>query len=406
MGIHFSTGQLLSLTAVLLLAFAASLGMAFNIDAIALAYAASNASAGLVASAEMGAIATGVLTFARFATRWPTQRIYVIAITLIGVGNAASIFAPDLMTLLVLRIPTGLALGAVSATSMATASRSATPEATFGVINAAVGAMGMGIAYVLPRAIGWGEPMTALVDGRFTFDQLDGLYVVYLVCGVAAYLFVRGVPSVHRGDGNGPVAARAAPGMMGWVALVAVGFMFFGHGSLGIFLVRAARELGMTPETIGWVFMAGAVFGIAVPLAAGYIGTRMKAFLPLVVIVCLLLVACFIVATTRSVVAFSLAVPLFGSLPMAFLPILLGVLSRYDPSGTLAGAHAAFVLLGGALAPFAGGYVRDHAENYAMNGWFACVCIAVAFVILLPIIRADGAASRHRSESPLPTASH
>ncbi len=405
MSIHFSTRQILSLTAVLLLAFAASLGMAFNIDAIALAYDASNASAGLVASAELFSIAVGVLVFARFASRWPTQRIYVIAIALILSGNAASMFVPDLMSLLVLRIPTGLALGVVSATCMATAARSATPESTFGIINAAVGAMGVGIAYVLPRAIGWGEPMSAAFDGRLNFDELDGLYLVYVVCGLAAFFFVRGAPSVHA-DANAPAATKVAPGMRGWIALFAIGFMFFGHGALGIFLVRAARELDMSSETIGWVFMVGAVFGIVVPLAAGFIGSRTKPFLPLIVIVGLLLAACYVVATTQSVVAFSVAVPLFGSLPMAFLPIMLGVLSRYDPSGTLAGAHAAFVLTGGALAPFAGGYVRDMAENYAMNGYFACVCITIAFVILLPIIRADGAASRHQSESPQPIPGH
>lgn len=405
MGVQFTTGQLLSLTAVLLLAFAAALGMAFNIDAIAMAYQATNAEAGLVASAEMGAIATGVLSFARFAGRWPTRRIYIVAITCILAGNIVSMFAPDLMTLLVIRIPTGLALGAVSATSMAAASKSATPEATFGVINAAVGAMGMVIAYVLPRAINWGEPLSVLSGGTFRFDQLDGLYVVYIVCGFAAYLFVRGVPSVHQ-DSSGPVVERVAPGAFGWVVLAAVGFMFFGHGSLGIFLVRAARELGLSGETIGYVFMAGAVFGIVVPLAAGYIGARMRPLLPLTVIIVVLLIACFTVATTTTPLTFYLAVPLFGALPMAFLPILLGVLSRYDQSGTLAGAHAAFVLMGGAIAPFAGGWVRDQAENYALNGYFACGCILIAFLVMLPLIRADGDASRLRSGSPLPTASH
>jgi MFS family permease len=405
MGIHFSTWQLLSLTAVLLLAFSAALGMAFNIDAIALAYDASNSSAGLVASAELAAIATGVLTFARFATRWPTRRVYVVAITLILLGNIASMFATGVISLLILRIPTGLALGVVSATSMATASRSATPESTFGVINAAVGVMGIIIAYILPRAINWHEPLTRMTGNGWTFDELDGLYIVYVVFGVLAYLFLRGVPSVHH-DGSTPVAAKVAPGAMGWVTLFALGFLFFGHGSLGIFLVRVARELGLSGEVIGYVFMVGAVFGVAVPLIAGMVGVRMKPLVPMVVIVLLLLAACFTVATTTTAIPFYIAVPLFGSLPMAIMPILLGVLSRYDPSGTLAGAHAAFVLLGGAIAPFAGGYVRDHADSFATNGYFACICIALGFLLMLPIIRNDGASARHRGGSPAPISSH
>ncbi len=403
MGIRFSVWQLTALTAVLLLAFAASLGMAFNVDAITRAYDATNSSAGLVASAELGAIAIGVLTFARFSNRWPTQRIYVTGISLILVGNLVSMLASDVFSLLLIRIPTGLALGAVSATIMATAARSSEPETTFGVINSAVGAMGMFMAYVLPRAMNWNVDLNALSGSSgWTYDELDGLYIVYLACGLLAFAFVRGVPSVHD-DGKQSAVTRQSPGRIGWIALGALGFMFFGHGSLGIFLVRVGRELGLSGATIGYVFMAGAVVGIAAPLLAGYIGARMRPMVPMVVIVCALLVACFTVASTTTVWPFYIAAPLFGALPTALLPILLGVLSRFDASGTLAGAHAAFVLVGGAVAPFAGGYVRDLGDNYLLNGYFACACIAIGFVFMLPVLRFDGAASRHRSGSPQPS---
>ncbi len=403
MGIQFSAWQLTALTAVLLLAFAASLGMAFNVDAIALAYGTTNSAAGLVASAELGAIATGVLTFARFAGRWPTQRIYTFGIALILAGNLLSMLASDVFSLLLMRIPTGLALGAVSATSMATAARSSAPEATFGVINSAVGAMGMFMAYVLPRALNWHVELNAQSGSNgWTWDELDGLYLVYVVCGLLAFVFVRGVPSVHDTSQKSAVT-RQSPGRIGWIALLALGFMFFGHGSLGIFLVRVGRELGLSGTTIGYVFMVGALVGIAAPLTAGFIGARMRPMVPMIVIVSALLIACFTVASTTTAWPFYIAAPLFGALPTALLPILLGVLSRFDSTGTLAGAHAAFVLLGGAVAPFAGGYVRDLGDSFLLNGYFACACIAIGFVFMLPVLRFDGAASRHRSGSPQPS---
>jgi len=406
MGIQFSAWQLTALTAVLLLAFAASLGMAFNVDAIALAYGTTNSAAGLVASAELGAIATGVLTFARFAGRWPTQRIYVFGISLILVGNLMSMLASDVFSLLLMRIPTGLALGAVSATSMATAARSSSPEATFGVINSAVGAMGMFMAYVLPRALNWHVELNARSGSSgWTYDELDGLYIVYIVCGLLAFLFVRGVPSVHD-NSQRSASTKQSPGRIGWIALWALGFMFFGHGTLGIFLVRVGRELGLSGTTIGYVFMVGALVGITAPLVAGFIGARMRPLVPMIVIVSGLLIACFVVASTTTAWPFYIAAPLFGALPTALLPILLGVLSRFDTTGTLAGAHAAFVLLGGALAPFAGGYVRDLGDSFLLNGYFACACIAIGFVFMLPVLRFDGAAARHRSGSPQPSPTH
>ena len=60
MTLRFTALELGSLTGVVLLAFAASIGMAFNIDAIALSFGASNAEAGLVASAELAAVSVGI----------------------------------------------------------------------------------------------------------------------------------------------------------------------------------------------------------------------------------------------------------------------------------------------------------------------------------------------------------
>ena len=78
--IRLSTRELFSLTGVLLLAFSASLGMPFNIDAIALSFGVTNTTAGLVASVEMAAIAAGNLTFARLSSRLSAQRIYITGV--------------------------------------------------------------------------------------------------------------------------------------------------------------------------------------------------------------------------------------------------------------------------------------------------------------------------------------
>ena len=124
--------QLVALTGVMLLAFAASLGMAFNIDAIALSFEVNNTLAGLVASVEMAAIAAGNLTFARLAPRMNVWRIYLVAVlTVVGL-NLASVLAPDTSWLIACRAPAGFALGAVVATVMGTAGRSSKPESTFG----------------------------------------------------------------------------------------------------------------------------------------------------------------------------------------------------------------------------------------------------------------------------------
>ena len=151
--IHFTTAQLVSLTAVLLLAFAASLGMAFNVDAVVLSFSATNFQAGLVASTELSGIAAGNLLLGRLASRLNAHRVYLLGALAIAGFNFLSLFTNSVWELLALRAPAGFALGAVLSTVMATAARSATPELTFGVINSLVGVMGLTLAFVLPRAL-------------------------------------------------------------------------------------------------------------------------------------------------------------------------------------------------------------------------------------------------------------
>ncbi len=383
--IAFTPGQSVSLTAVLLLAFAASLGMAFNVDAIVLSFAATNFQAGLVASTEMGAIAAGNLLLARLAPRLHAHRVYVLGTLAIVLFNLLSLFTESVWELLVLRAPAGFALGAVVSTVMATAARSATPELTFGVINSLVGVMGLALAFLLPRALHAHVLANDLSPGFLAWNELDGLYAVYVVCSLLALAFIRGTPVLKPLPAPDPNVQPPSKGI-GWLALFGIGLIFFGHGTLGLFLVRVGRAVLLEAEIIGYVMMAGAVVGILCPLLAGYIGSRTAPGLPVLVIVSILLATGLALSGADSTLVFFLATPLFAALPTALMPIMLGVLSRFDPTGALAGSHPAFVLIGGAVAPFAGGAISDAAGGFAANGWFAAGCFVVGLLLCRPVM--------------------
>ena len=382
--IEFTPVQVVTLTAVMLLAFAASLGMPFNVDAIALSFSTSNFDAGKVASTELAAIAAGNLIFARLASKMDPHRVYLFgALAIVGL-NTASLFATDIGDLLLLRAPAGFALGAVVSTVMATAARSATPELTFGVINSMVGVMGMGLALVLPRALNAHEFANAhLSIGGVVWNELDGLFAVYVLCSLAALPFIRFTPgqspaSLQQGGG--------APKGIGWLALFGLGIIFHGHGTLALFLVKIGREVPLDAEVVGYVMMAGAFIGIIAPLVAGYVGSRVKPLAPLLILTGLLTLSGLALSNLSGPMAFILATPVFAVLPTAFMPIMLGVLARLDPSGALAGSHPAFVLLGGALAPFVGGFISDAAGGFGANGGFAVFCFAVGLGLCWPVL--------------------
>lgn len=166
--------QVTSLSLVLLLSFAASLGMAFNLDAIVVSFNTTDTVAGLVASAEMGSIAAGTLLIIRLSGRIDPHRVFFAGAVTIVAFNVVSVIAPDVLWLGLSRLPAGFALGAVSATVMQTAGRSHRPEMTFGLITASIGVMGMFIAFVLPRALN----MRLVLPAVHQWSQLDGLYIV------------------------------------------------------------------------------------------------------------------------------------------------------------------------------------------------------------------------------------
>ncbi len=367
--IRFTPMQVAMLTAMLLLAFAASLGMPYNVDAIARSFAATNFQVGVVTSTEMVAIAVGNLLFARLAARLNPHRVYLFGILAIVGLNTASLFATGLVDLALMRVPAGFALGAVVSTVMATAARSASPEMTFGIINSMVGVMGMALAYVLPRALGAHVLANEhLAFGSTVWNELDGLFAVYVLCSLGALLFIRYTPS------QAPIAAShrgAAPKGAGWLALLGLGLIFHGHGVLGMFLFRIGRDVPLATETVGYVLMAGALVTIGLPLLSGYIGSRFKPLLPLLIMTLLMTIFGLALSNIEDSLAYILATPLFAALPIAYMPIMMGVLARLDPSGTLVGSHPAFVLIGGALAPLVGGMVSDAANGFAANGWVA-----------------------------------
>ena len=371
--ITLTARQVIALTALMILAFSGSLGMPFNIDAIATSFGIGNSGAGLVVSVEMAAIAAGTLLIGVVASQAPARHIYAVCLSLIVSLNLLSMFVTNVTLLAVVRVPEGLALGAVVATVMATAARSNRPESTFGIINASVGAMGIVIGFVLPRAL-------HLPDVLPLRTPLAGLYLVYAVFSASAVVLLRVVPVAP------PVAiAAGAEGLRfpprRWLGLLGVGLLFFGHGLLGIFLVNLGRAIGMSAEVIGYALMIGAVMGVAAPLLAGQFGTRVPALWWVTSLSVLIVGVAFLLASAKSASAFFVAAPLYGVLPMALLPVFLGALARVETTGRLASAHPAFILAGGAIAPFVGGALSD-AGGYLANASGVVTCVVLGTALM------------------------
>jgi MFS family permease len=380
---------LVALTAMLLLAFAAAIAMPFNISAIVGSFAASNTLAGLVATVEMGCIAASSLLFSQLASRVNPRAVYAGGICTILAMNALTIVAPGVESLILIRGVAGFGAGAVAATVMATAGRSRTPEKTFGVINSFVGVMGMIMAQVLPQALKLGS-----IEPAWGLRESDGLFFVYVIASLIALGFIRMVPVPPRRVVGTADPLPAVLPASGWLALSGLGIIFFGHGTLSMYIVEVGFEVGLTAQAIGNTFAVASLIGILAPLVAGHLGSRYAATLPVYTILGAVLLFGLLLAHATTPLGFFVFAPLYAMTPIAMMPIALGALARLDPSGRLTGAHPAFVTLGAAAAPLTGGAIRDMAGDFTATGWFVACCIVIGGTLLF---RAIGQADRLRS---------
>lgn len=392
--IEIRGARLLALTALMLLSFSALIAMPFNISGIVGSFDISNAAAGLVATVEMASVALSSLLFSQLAPRLKPRTVYTVALSVIVIMNLATILAPGVGVLYVTRACAGVAAGAVVATVMSIAGRSTTPETTFGVINSCVGVMGMMLALLLPQAL-----KLHAISGEVAMRPADGLYLVYLGFGLLAMIFIRLAPAPPPIAAARPDAPPASPlPLHGWLALLGLGILFFGHALLAVFIVEVGLGVPLTAEVIGVVFLFGSAFGVVAPLAAGWLGTRFRAAIPVTVILVAIVVFGLLLASASTPLQFYVAGPFYAMMPIALMPFTLGALSRVDPTGRLAGAHPAFVMLGGAAAPLSGGAIRDFSGDFIANGWGMVICVVIgAALISRTVLSSD----RLRSVAPV-----
>ena len=121
----------------------------------------------------------------------------------------------------------------------------------------------------------------------------------------------------------------------------------------------------------------------------GTFGARMRATLPAILFVGLMVLLAYPIGTAATPLTLFLVLPVFAAIPIAWLPVFLGALVRLDPSGRFAAANPAFVTMGGALAPMITGFIADRAGFPVLGIFTACAILVGLALYLLTCVKAD-----------------
>ena len=360
----------------------APLGMPFNIGAIIDAFGVSKAAAGTTATFELFAISIASLLTARFSDRLPARRMLVATLLLAALFNASTIFAGSIEAVVASRFFAGIVEGAGMSTIISIAARSSRPVLAFGLINASVG--------------GFIIPLSQAIHIPITQFGVDGAYGLYLALNLVGLLFVPLLPrpqaASNAEDDQAPQAqspATTLPAYYGWVGLVGLFVIFFSHGGMLLFSERIALGVGMQLAEYSNLLTVGGVLTVAGSLLVGTFGARMRATLPAILFVGLMVLLAYPIGTAATPLTLFLVLPVFAAIPIAWLPVFLGALVRLDPSGRFAAANPAFVTMGGALAPMITGFIADRAGFPVLGIFTACAILVGLALCLLTCVKAD-----------------
>ena len=358
----------LGLIGLLLSAFSAPFTMAFLIGAVADEFVNSTrGEIGTIATLELFSISIVSIIISRNTHRINRRLVFICAAIIIAIGHSLTIYAPDLNTVFIARIISGIGSGAIVATIMATIAKAQNAQMTFALLNSGVGAAGVILSLVIPRII--------------ATNGMDGAYFVHLIFSLLAFLFIL-LLSFEKDSAEESTTFKPYKGKHGWIAMFGVAFAFFAHGGLLTFSERIGADLSISVISMGNVFAVGGLLTIVGPLIAGIIGGKFGSMKPSILFLALMVIVSFFVANAWSSSIFFIFVPIFGLLPIMWTPFFLGGMANLDPSGRIAAAHPAFVTMGGAIGPMIMGYISDYG-GFSLVGWVAMLTILISIPMVV-----------------------
>jgi predicted MFS family arabinose efflux permease len=329
---------------------------------------------GLVASLELGCLAAVSIAWATLSRSGLRVSWLGIAIGASIAGNLGSSFAPDISTLIAMRVLVGLSYGLVLAEITRRAAQMPNSHRVFAMQQ-------LGLVMFVVVFFSTSPAAIAALGSASVFLYTAVLGALALVSLIwLPKSSVAAAPVVPDSAGAVPIRTTASGGIA--LALIAVALIFMAQGSVWTYITSAAKKSGLGLEGLGMVLAIGALFNLISPLAAERVGLRLGRAKPLVFGHIGLALSVIFVAVGANVPLFSIGAVGLSFFLLFLVPFALGTLADLDKSGRSASAGPAFFTIGGAIAPALGGAIITTA-GFVTLGILAALTVAVAMILAL-----------------------
>ncbi len=333
----------------------------------------SNTAAGAVGTAQLMATALAALALTARAGRPGRALLARWGLAAAAVGFAASMVAPDGLTLGLTNVVAGLGLGVVGAMALAGLPSTADPDRNTAVV-------------ILVNVLGVAAMVAAIPLVDVLFGQGSGFVLIAVVCLAAMPLMGRlpDAPAIgtdtHIGIADLP---HKVPG-----ALLAAGTALFAAADIGLWSyaqIIGEKHANLEGTALIVVLALGVVTGLVGVVAAAMTAGRWRRTYPLVGFLLVGAVAKFLIAVTTSPIVFAVCIALWNATYPAIVVLLLTICSTLDLRGRWNAAVGGALGLGTAIGPLIAGAALDVGYLTLALVMLAITMVAVALLTLVAV---------------------
>lgn len=334
----------------------------------------SSVQAGVLATVEFVAITAASLGISPFINVLPRKCVALTGTAIAVIANLMCIGVNPLgyETVIALRALAGVGCGLALATGNATVANARDPERMAAQMAALFVAMMIAAFLVIPWASAtWGY--------AGVYGAMAG--IMFLLSSLLRWLPQHSVTSsaqMGRAVGHERGSSMAAI----WI-LLAILLFAMRDMSAWAFAERLGVEAGFSPTEVGRLFSMQSVLGLAGPLLASVVGSRMGRSFPIIVgVLAAGSTYFFMLYLPGSKVVYTTAVMFLTGTYYFAQSYLMAVAAELDRKGRIVAAAGGFISAGAAVGPALGGYLIQQ-YGYQGTSWAIALMAALTIVFAL-----------------------
>ena len=328
----------------------------------------SETQAGLIMAANMLGVCAALVVATLGLKKWPRNRLALIALLAMSLGNMASVFASDVEGFLVLRFVVGLGEGLAIAAAVSAVAGFANPDRMFALVMVGMSFYGMAGLLVLPGLL-----------------EAFGMSVIFIGIAILSLSTLTG----HRSLGELEVSTDSgqldSPVPMGpavILLLLALLFLYVCANGIWTYYERIGAAMHISTVNIGYALSAGLGASLVGGVSVVVLGDRFGRLLPVFIGISTTGLGVVLLFIGAGFLPYLVSVMmLFGGTGFT-VPYVMGQLTELDPGGRLSVLGFLTLSVGNFLGPTAASGIVKVA-TYQMLLLFGAGLVALALALAM-----------------------